>query len=340
MDNTSIIDVAKLAGVSITTVSRIMNNASHPVSEEKRKRVLKAIEELNYTPNKAAQHLKNRSSDIIGLIVRDISDPYFGGIAKGVTDRASQLGYLSLVCDTGRNPEDELRYHDILWQHRVKGIILAGGGLDLLDYKQKLSKQLERHAKYGLKIVALAPQGVVMPSVMIDNYEAGKRITEYLIHRGHKNICFISGPQKVFTSIERLNGYKDAVKRAGIEFNTDYVYYSDYSREGGYNTCKELLSKVKNITAICCANDNIVIGAMSAAKEYGFNIPEDISFIGIGDITEAKYADPPLTTLSIPKYEIGRLAVDTILAGDDNITITVDTKIIERKSVKTLSPSP
>ena len=263
--------------------------------------------------------------------MRDISDPYFGGIAKGVAERASQLGYLSLVCSTGRNPEDELRYHDILWQHRVKGIILAGGGLDQFDYKQKLSKQLARHDKYGLKIVALAPQGMEIPYVMIDDYEAGRRITEYLIQRGHRNICFISGPQKVYTSIEQVKGYK-TIDHAGIEFSTEHVSYSDFTWKGGYDACKVLLSKVKNMTAICCANDNIAIGAMSAVKEQGLTIPEDISFMSIGDLTEAMYADPPLTTLCIPRYEIGVLAVDAIVEGKDNIAVIVDTKIIERRS--------
>lgn len=337
MKNASIVDVAKHAGVSITTVSRIINNVSYPVSDEKREKVLKAIEELHFSPNKAAQHLKKHSSDIIGLIVRDISDPYFGSIAKGVTDRASQLGYLSLVCNTGRNPEDELRYHDILWQHRVKGIILAGGGLDQLDYKQKLFKQLTRHEKYGLKIVALAPQGMEIPYVMINNFEAGKRITECLIQRGHRNIGFISGPQKVYTSMERLKGYRDAIDYAGIELSMDYISYSDFTWKGGYDACNVLMSKVKNMTAICCANDNIAIGAMSAVKEHGFNIPEDISIISIGGLTEAMYADPPLTTLCIPRYEIGMLAVDAIIEDKDNIGVIVDTQIIERKSVKTLS---
>jgi LacI family transcriptional regulator len=337
MKNISIVDVAKLAGVSITTVSRIMNNVSYPVSEEKRKQVLKAIEELHYSPNKAAQHLKKRFSNIIGLIVRDISDPYYGGLAKGVTDRASQLGYLSLVCNTGRNPEDELRYHDMLWQHRVKGIILAGGGLDQSDYKQKLSTQLARHVRYGLKIVALAPQGMEMSYVMIDNYKAGRKIAEYLIQRGHRRICFISGPQKVYTSIERLNGYRDAIECAGIEFNKEHICYCDFSWKGGYDACNVLLTKAKNITAICCANDNIVIGAMNAAKEHGFNIPEDISFIGIGDVTEAKYVNPPITTLAVPQYEIGKLAVEAVVSDTDITGVIVDAQIVERRSVKTLN---
>lgn len=336
MRKVSIVDVAKHAGVSISTVSRIMNNVDYPVSNAAREKVLKAIAELNYSPNKAAQGLKKSSNDIIGLIVRDISDPYFGEIAKGVTVRSSQLGCLSLVCNTGRNPQDELLYHDLLWQHRVKGIILAGGGLDQPDYKEKLSKQLARHEKEGLIIVSLAPQGMEVPYVMIDDFEAGRKIAEYIIERGHRKIGYIGGPKKVFTSIERFKGHKEALNTAGIKCDSEYVIHCDFSREGGYEACNELLSRVNDITAICCANDNIAVGAMSAIKKAGFSIPEDISIISIGDITQSKYSDPPLTTLAIPRYEMGQMAVDIILNGKYNRGIILNTSIVERKSVRNL----
>lgn len=337
-NNISIVDVAKKAGVSIATVSRIVNNVDYPISKDTRSKVLEAIKELNYSPNKAAQILKKSSNEIIGLIVRDISDPYFGQIARGVTDRASELGYLSIVCNTGRNPENELRYHDQLWQYRVKGIILAGGGLDKEEYKQKLSKQLERHDKYGLNIVALAPQGIKVPYVMIDNMEAGKKITEYLIERGHRKIGFIGGPKTVFTSIERMKGHKIALEEAGIKLSSKYFTYCDFSQKGGYEACKyELLSNVNDITAICCQNDNIAIGAMTAIKELELNIPEDISMIGIGNHTESSYSDPPLTTLSVPNYDIGKMAVNVIVEGNDYIDITLNTSIIERQSVRNLN---
>jgi LacI family transcriptional regulator len=334
MNDSSIVDVARLAGVSKTTVSRIINNVDYPIAAKTREKVLKAIEELQFSPNKAAQQLKNNSSDIIGLIVRDISDPLFGEVAKGVTERASQLGYLSFVCNTGRNPEDELRYHDLLWQHRVKGIILAGGGLNEPGYKRKLSEQIERHDKYGLKIVTLAPQGVEIPYVMINNQEAGKKVTEYLVNRGHKKIGFIAGPEKVFTSLERLQGYKHVLKSNGLDYCNDFVSYSDYSYSGGYEACKELINRMKDMTAICCANDNIALGAMSVLKEHGFNIPEDISVISIGDFNTAKYADPPLTTLAIPYYDIGQMAVDVIVEGKEDARFILDTHMMERKSVK------
>ena len=335
-DNVSIVDVAKRAGVSITTVSRIINNVDYPVSAVARERVLNAIEELHYIPNKAAQRLKKSSSDLLGLIVRDITDSYFGEITKGVTERANQLGYLSFICNTGRNPHNELSYHDLLWQHRVKGIILTGGGLDQSDYKQKLAKQLARHQKYGLKIVSLAPQGVGMPYVMINNFEAGKSITEYLVARGHRKIGFISGPKKVFTSLERFKGYQYVLDSNNILRDEAYITYSDFSQTSGYEACIELLAKVTNLTAICCANDNIAIGAMSAIKEKGYRIPEDISVISIGDIPEAKFADPPLTTLAVPRYQMGQIAVDIIVEEREAANIILDTQIVERKSVKDL----
>ncbi|MFT8349797.1 LacI family DNA-binding transcriptional regulator [Clostridium saccharoperbutylacetonicum] len=336
MNTVSIVDVAKHAGVSVTTVSRVMNNVDYPISKKTREKVLKAIDELQYTPNKAAQGLKNNFSDVIGLIVRDISDSYYGEIARGVTTRASELGYLSFVCNTGRNPEDELMYHDILWQHRVKGIILAAGGLDQVDYKNKLMNQLARHEKSGLNIVSLAPQGIEIPYVMINEFEAGKKITEYLIERGHTKIAFIGGPQKLYTSIERLKGFKSALDIAGIEYNKDYITKSDFSQNGGYEACKLLLSKVKDLTAICCANDNIAIGTMSALREHGYIIPKDISVISIGDINEAKYMIPPLTTLSIPHYEMGKMAVDVITQWKEKVEITLNASICERESVRTL----
>ncbi|AKN31662.1 LacI family transcriptional regulator [Clostridium carboxidivorans P7] len=336
MKNISIIDVAKQAGVSVTTVSRIINNVDYPVAAKTREKVLKVIDELQYTPNKAAQGLKKKFSDIIGLIVRDISDSYFGEMANGVTNRASELGYLSFVCNTGRNPEDELRYHEHLWQHRVKGIILAGGGLDQVDYKKKLENQLLRHEKYGLKIVSLAPQGIEIPYVMINDFDAGKKVTDYLIQRGHKKIAFMGGPSKVFTSIERLKGFKAAIDAAGIEYNKNYITSSDFSQKGGYEAFSSLISKVSDLTAICCANDNIAIGAMSAIREHGLSIPKDISIISIGDIKEARYTTPPLTTLTIPHYEMGQMAVDVITQWKEKVEITLNTSIFERSSVRVL----
>jgi LacI family transcriptional regulator len=339
MERVSIEDVAKLAGVSITTVSRVVNNTDYPVSEKNKKKVLTAVEELHYKPNNAAQQLKKKFNNIVGLIVRDISDPYFGEIAKGVTERTSELGYLSFVCNTGRNPENELKYHEILWQHRVRGIILAGGGLNSQEYIAELKEQLERNRKYGLKIIALAPQGLDMPYISVDNKEVGRIITQYLINKGHKKIAFISGPKNVFTAEERLQGYLMSLKKNNIPVNQSLIVNSDFTWKGGYEACRELLLNSSGVTGLCCANDNISIGALHALNEKGFNIPDDVSIISVGDMTHAQYSAPPLTTVAIPRYEMGKKAVDIIVNEkepeiDNNMIFPV--KIIERFSVKNL----
>ncbi len=141
-----------------------------------------------------------------------------------------------------------------------------------------------------------------IPSVMINNYEAGKSIAEYLVAKGHRKIGFVSGPEKVYTSIERLKGFHDVLNTNGIECGEEYITHCDFSQIRGYEACNQLLSKVKDITAICCGNDNIAIGAMSAIKENGYRILEDISVISIGDSHGAKFADPPLTTLVVHRY--------------------------------------
>lgn len=332
----TIVDVAARAGVSVTTVSRIINNVDYPVAVKTREKVLSAIKELQYSPNKAAQGIKKKFSDIIGLIVRDISDPYFGEIAKGVTDRASKLGYLSFVCNTGRHPHDELKYHDLLWQHRVKGIILAGGGFNQEDYKEKLLKQMKRHVEYGLRIVALAPQGIDLPHVMISDFEAGKKITQYMIDHGHRKIGFIGGPQEIFTSTERFKGYKYIMLSNGADFSNLYVDSANFSQSGGYKACTELLNRENGITALCCANDNIAVGTMGAIHNAGLKIPDDISVISIGDMSEAKYLNPPLTSLKIPHYKMGEMAVDYIVQKNSTMDIILETSVVERKSVKKL----
>ncbi len=339
MARISIEDVAEKAGVSITTVSRVINKTNHPVSEKTRKLVLKAIQELDYKPDILAQSMRQSFNNIIALITRDISDPYFGEIARGVTETANKYGILSIVCNTGRNPENEIQYHEMLWQYKVKGIILGGGGLNLDVYKIKLQEQMDRYKEYGNKIVSLAPQGFDMNYVMIDNRAAGESITEYLIDRGHTSIAFISGPQNVCTAFDRLEGYRLCLKKHNLPEDDLMIAYSDNSWKGGYEAANVLLTQPVNFTGICCSNDNIAVGALRAIKEKGLKVPEDISIISIGNLPNASYVVPRLTTLSVPLYDMGARAVDVIMGGekiDYNANIIFKTTIEERESVSNI----
>lgn len=338
MTRVSIGDVAKLAGVSITTVSRVINNANHPVSEKIKKQVQKAVKELNYIPDLSAQNMRQNFSNIIGLITRDISDPYFGTIARAVTEQANNYGVASFVCNTGRDPFNELQYHDLLWQHKVRGIILAGGGLDSDDYRSKLIEQIERYSKHGNQIVALAPQGFDMPYVMVDNRSIGEMITDYLIKLGHRRIAFVSGPERVFTAVERLDGYKLSLIKNGLLFDDSLVAYSNFTWEGGYQSTQALLQKNIPFSGLCCANDNIAFGALRALKEWNVNVPEQVSVISVGDLPMAGYMSPPLTTVHVPLYDMGVKAVDMVMGKeplDEKSNVIFKTRLVERQSVAT-----
>jgi len=339
MARASMEDVAKRANVSVPTVSRVVNNSSHPVSEKTKKKVMKAIQELDYRPDFSAQGLRQSFNNIIGLITRDISDPYFGEIARGVTETANKYGILSFVCNTGRDPENEIQYHELLWQYRVRGIILGGGGLNLETYKMKLLEQINRYKENGHKIVSLAPQGLDMDYVMIDNRGAGELITDYLIEKGHRSIAYISGPKNVYTALDRLEGYKLCLKKHNLPIDDLMIAYSDNSWKGGYEAANILLNRSINFTGVCCGNDNIAVGALRAFKERGLVVPENVSVISIGDLPNANYVVPRLTTVSVPLYDMGAKAVDIIMSDDTqkyNANIIFKTMIIERESVSNI----
>jgi LacI family transcriptional regulator len=336
----SIHDVAKKAGSSITTVSRIINGTDYPVSEERRKRILEAIRELNYSPNTAAQMLKKGFSNVIGLIVRDIADPYFGEIARGVSEQAGKLGFLCFVCNTGRNPESEIEYMELLWRHKVRGIILSGGGLSTRKYVDSLKRQLDRGKQYGLRIIGLAPQALSIPYVSVDYAATAEYMTAHLYDRGHRSIAFVSGAEIVLTTRDHLRGYRRFLESRNIAFDTDLVAYGDFTERAGHEGCSEIMSRGKPFTAVFCGSDTIAMGVINCLEEKKLRVPRDVSVVGIGDIPQSRYIIPPLTTVKIPRYEMGARAVDMIARPEESFLgedVVFKPVLVERQSVKNLS---
>lgn len=309
----SIRDVAKAAGVSITTVSRVMNKVDYPVSQELRDRVLQAAQTLNYSPNRSAQSLRTTALDVIGLIVRGIDISYFVEIARGVTESALKYHRLAFVCNTGRDLKTEYAYHDLLWQHRVKGLILAGGAIQDMQYEDVVCRQVQRMQEAGLRIVALAPQTIDIPCICYDHARLGRRMTEYLLEKGHRSIAFISGPPVIATSNEHVMGYRRALQECSGPAVAPIVAYGSYNEEGGYLACCELLDKGAKFTAVCTGNDNMAIGVMHALAKRGLRVPEDVSVLGIGNASAGRYVKPPLTTFDTFRYQTGVAAVEYLL---------------------------
>ncbi|TVQ37263.1 MAG: LacI family transcriptional regulator [Spirochaetaceae bacterium] len=337
----SIRDVAKAAGVSITTVSRVMNTVDYPVSAELRERVIEAARQLNYSPNRSAQSLRKNAVDVIGLIVRDIDYSYFGQIARGVTESALDQGCMAFVCNTGRKLEKEYAYHELLWQHRVKGIVIAGGGVADARYAEIVTRQTKRMQAAGLKVVALAPQGAEMPCLGYDHQALGRRMTEYLLGIGHQDIGFLAGPSSVVTSQRHVCGYRSAIEEAGGVFRESLVACGAFSEEGGDKTCRQLLDGSIPFTALCAGNDDIAIGAIHALRERGLRVPEDVSIVGVGNTPTSRYTRPQLTTFDTFRYQTGVRAVQYVLSeipaaewSENQIAAACPTpQLIERNSV-------
>ncbi len=329
----SIRDVAVAAGVSITTVSRVLNNVEYPVSADVRVRVIQTAKDLNYSPNRSAQSLRRSSTDVIGLLVREIDYSYFGQIARGVTERALEKGSLAFVCNTARIMENEIAYHELLWQHRVKGVIIAGGGIIDPRYVEIVTKQQERMTALGLRVVAVAPQGIEMPCLCCDHTELGRRMTEYLIDAGHRKIGFVAGPSNVVTTAHHIEGYRIGLEQAGISFDGRLVTHGSFDEEGGDTACRELLKRGAEFTALCAGNDNMAVGATNALEENGLRVPMGVSIVGIGDTSAGRYSRPQITTFNTFRSEMGRRAVDYVL-GEVHTPGSLEPKLIERDSVK------
>jgi LacI family transcriptional regulator len=308
----SIVDVAKKANVSITTVSRVLNSSSHPVSEETRARVLAAAETLNFSPSALAQAMVTRATHIVGVIIGDAVDPYFAAIVRGVEDVARQHGYLVIVCNSDRVPEIELQYLHTLSSYRVDGVIFAGGGLTDAAYHYKVSQALQTFYSRGAVCVSLAKH-LSSFAVLVDNEQVVKDALRYLIELGHRSIAYISGPELLTTTQLRLNGYKAGLEAHGLAVNPALIFDGDYKYESGLRAAKAIAAMPAKPTAVLASNDLMGIGCLVGLRELGCRVPQEISVIGIDDIATAQFVDPPLTTMALPLYELGAMGMESFI---------------------------
>jgi len=301
-------DVAKAAGVSVSTASVALSGKG-PVSEATRKRVMRAAEELNYRPNAIARSLVTRRSHAIGLVVADLSDPYFHEIARGVEAEASAAGYTVVLADTDRSAEKERRSIDTLLGRQVDGLILAGSGDEHDDHL--------RHLEAGnVPVVVVGRYAIDVPSVSVDNQNAAKLGTEHLIEQGCSRIGFIGGPGGYTVSRDRREGYEAALGPGRVV--DEYCVDADFTPAGGYEALGRMFAAVEKAglpfpDGVLAANDQMAIGVLRAAKDRGLQIPRDLAVVGIGDIPTAVYVDPPLTTVTLPLKQMGQAAAEALL---------------------------
>ena len=298
-------DVAKEAKVSVSTVSSVINNSRY-VDEDKKKRVLKAIEKVSYNPNLIARSLKIRNSKTIGMIFPDIENTFFISLIKKAEEFAFESGYNIILCNTQNNPGKEKIYIKLLKGKMVDGFLV------ITAFKEK--DYLERELA-GEKVVYVDRYVGVENEIVVklDNAKGAEMAVSYLAGLGHRKIGYINVKPYITPGIERLDGYKKGLEKAGIPFDPDLVKYSGFSVESSYQKAKELLCQENRPTALLPISNRITIGALKALKDLGLKIPDDISIIGFDDIVMADLLAPSLTVIAQPAYDFGKIGIKILI---------------------------
>lgn len=299
-------DIAKLAGVSYATVSRALNN--HPeVNIKTRARVIKIAKEHGYSPNEIARGLVKQSTNTIGLLVPDISNPYFPEVAKGVEEKAIGRDYHVFLCNTDWDSKKEIDYIKTLKDKRVAGLIIAPTSMETYKNVEELNLNIP------IVYIGSRSEDKKVNYVVIDNEEASLMATEYLIELGFTDIAYLGGSENTITNKDRLVGYKKALKKHNLERSVYNMKGSSFRRESGYKSIVESIKKGRVPHALVCANDIVALGAIEALEGSGYDVPGDVSVIGFDDIAYASLHKINLTTIAQPKYKIGSMAAEIVL---------------------------
>ncbi|MEU9114694.1 LacI family DNA-binding transcriptional regulator [Streptomyces sp. NPDC048483] len=314
-------DVAARAGVSAATVSRVLSG-NYPVAESTRSRVQRAVEELEYVVNGPASALAAASSDLVGILVNDIADPFFGIIAGALQAELSGAAgpggeKLAVVCNTGGSPERELRYLTLLQRQRAAAVVLTGSASQDAGHTRTLAARLARLAGGGTRIVlcgrpADMSRGVgdtpALTTLAFDNRGGARQLTAHLIGLGHRRIGCVAGPAGRTTTAERLAGHRAALAAHDLEDAPRRTVHGAYDRASGYDAAVELLRRDAGLTAIVAANDTAALGVCAALRDQGRRVPEDVSVAGFDDLPFSADAAPALTTVRLPLKEAGARA--------------------------------
>jgi LacI family transcriptional regulator, galactose operon repressor len=331
----SITDVAKLAGVSPATVSRVVSAAPYAVSAATRERVLDAARTLDYVPNALARGLQKSRSPVVGVIVHDITDPYFSEVVRGVEDAASTAGYLVIICSSDRDAAREASYVRLLRSIRAATVIFAGSGLDDPALNEEVRRHVAAIRGFGGAVVHLSPHAFGEAEVGVDNVAGIAAMVDALVALGHRRIAYLAGPSSLYVGQHRLAGYRRGLEVAGIAFDERRVVSTGFDRDAGAAAVDTLLAGEATFTAICAANDLLALGALGRLAELGIDVPGAVSVAGFDDITTAALTAPPLSTVRLPLQAIGRRGfgfAERVLAGGRPRPVVLPTELVLRGS--------
>lgn len=304
-------DVAEKSGVSVSTVSHVINGTRF-VSEDLKTKVRKAMDDLEYKPNLIARSLRTKRSNVLGLIIADITNPYYSEIARNIEYLGHQKGYTVMLCNSEGDPIKEEFYIRRLTEARADGIIIVSSKI-----QPELLTEMTGE-KLPVILIDKHGSGIHQDLIAIDEFEGGRLATEHLIQLGHCRIACVNGVSVNYLNLDRLNGYRMAMKAAGLEVDPRLEISSGFDVDDGFRHGQILLAMENRPTAIFATGDLIAYGVIQAAHQMGIHIPNDLSVVGFDDIYLSKFFIPPLTTISQPIYEISESAVNCFFERMEN----------------------
>ena len=325
-------DVAKRAGVSIATVSRVLNNTSN-VKEDKRQRVEEAIRALRFTPNAIARSLHRKKTGGLGVILPYVEGEFFSEFLRSV-DQTSQKNGRFLMISSSHRSKDSMVLAMKSMRARVDGLVIMAPEMDedILEVLVAL--------RIPAVFVNTLTESMPFETINYDNYQGGYLATEHLLKLGHRKIAMLKGPEMSFDANERLRGYREALHAYGIPLRTEWELPGDFSLEAGYEAANTLRSMHCMPTAVFGANDQSLIALTSVLRDSGLSIPKDISFVGFDDIPSARYVSPPLTSIHVPIYEMGSMSIQRIIDLEETEATTFQHTTLEVELVVRESTAP
>lgn len=325
--NVTLKDIAKKANVSHATVSRALND-HREININTREKIKNIAKEMGYFPNVLARGLVNNTSKSIGVIIPDITNPFFSQIIKGVEDFSNYKGYSVILSNTSWDEEREIKNILEMAQRRIDGLIITPVSGDTY-YRIK-----ELNINTPVVYIAGRLDESDMNYVVIDDEMAGFTATEYLINLGHENIFFIGGSDKTVGIVHRLQGFKKALAKHNIECPSSSVINCSIRRDSGYAVMSDLIQQNRIPTAVVAGNDFIALGVMEAIEANGLSVPEDVSIIGFDNIDFAAFSKISLTTIDVPKYEMGKAAAEIIINNSKENNLKVPNQVVVESSLK------
>ncbi|TWD80910.1 LacI family transcriptional regulator [Kribbella amoyensis] len=326
----TLLDVAQRAGVSVATASRVLNGGDRVPRPELQERVRAAAAELGYTPNAQAQALAKSSTNVVGILVHDIEDPYFAAIANGVMRAADERGLLVMMASTFRDADREIAYLSSLRAQRARAAVMIGSRRTDAEVLARTAVEIETFLTSGAGLALVSQSGMPAHTIEPDNRQGAADLARSLVGQGLRRFGILSGPENLATARDRRAGFAEGLAESGLE--PVAVLPGDFTRDGGHSAAEELLARKLELDCLFAVNDVMAVGAMSALRSRGVDVPGQLGVAGFDDIATLRDVWPGLTTVRLPLEQMGRRALELAVEGGEPKTETFSAEVVLRDS--------